>query len=368
MNSKPSTLAHFDSIQLLRFVAALMVVLAHTTEAMGQRIIAFKGLEFWSTGAAGVDIFFVISGFVMTISSRAPTSDARTNRANAWDFIKRRFIRVVPLYWFYTVLKIISVLALPALALRTRLEPDHILASFLFIPYTSPWGIVQPVLPVGWTLNFEMLFYALFAIAIAFNFQRLFFCCIGFCLLYIAAHFAPDVAALNFYGRSILFEFGIGMLIARFHAYRLPLPLAALLVALGIALISGFTSAEDLDRIFKQGLGAGLLVLGAINLEQAPWLKSQLQRVSILGDISYSSYLCHSFLVPISVAVFGHIGLLNASLIIVLTALIVFVGSLASFLWLEKPMTEFLKQRFFKKKPRDHLAHTVTPAPENFRA
>jgi exopolysaccharide production protein ExoZ len=368
MQNRSTPTSHFDSVQLLRFVAALMVVLAHTTEAMAQRISAFKGLEFWAPGAAGVDIFFVISGFVMTVSSRAASPDAATNRANAWDFAKRRLIRVVPLYWFYTVLKIVMVLALPALALRTRLEPDHILASFFFVPYTSPWGIVQPVLPVGWTLNFEMLFYALFAIAIALNFQRLLFCCAAFGVLYIAAHLTADVTVLNFYGQSIIFEFCIGMLVARIYHYRLPPLLALLLVALGAVLIFGFTFVESVDRIFKQGLGAGLLVLGVIHLEQLGWIKTALQKLSILGDISYSSYLCHSFLVPVSVAVLGRLGVLNAPLIIVLTALVVIAGSIASFFWLEKPMTEFLKKKLFKKKHRDHLADTATPAPQNFRA
>lgn len=362
MKPTPSTSPHFASVQLLRFIAAIMVVLAHTTEAMSQRMPAFRDIEFWVTGTSGVDIFFVISGFVMAISSRPASQDRRVNIANAIDFIKRRILRVVPLYWVYTLLKIVSVLALPALALRTTLAPDHTLASFLFIPYMSPWGITQPLLPVGWTLNYEMLFYLIFAMAIALNVNRLLFCLGAFLVLYLGAQLYPETTALTFYGRTLLFEFVIGMLVAQLYVYRLPLSLALLMLIAGIILIS--LESELTNRLFRQGLGSGLLVLGSIYLERSTLIKSALERVSVLGDISYSSYLCHSFLVPLSVTLLAFTAIDSASIVISITLLAVIAGSFASYFYLERPMTVRLKHWLFRA-PSSQAVPVQQPRMEN---
>jgi exopolysaccharide production protein ExoZ len=357
MKMTPSAPTHFASVQLLRFIAAIMVVAAHTTEAMSQRMAPFHNLEFWMTGTSGVDIFFVISGFVMAVSSRPASPDRRRNVANAIDFIKRRILRVVPLYWVYTLLKIVSVLALPALALRTTLDPEHILASFLFIPYMSPWGITQPLLPVGWTLNYEMLFYLIFAVAIALNLNRLLFCLGAFLALYLGGQLFSESTALTFYSRTILFEFAIGMLVAQLYVYRLSLFPALLMVIAGIFLIG--LESETTTRLLRQGLGSGLLVLGGIHLERTLAIKRVLEKVSVLGDISYSSYLCHSFLVPASITLLAYTSLESASVVMAITLLAVIAGSFASYFYLERPMTERLKQWLFKP-----TASRTVPAPQ----
>ncbi|MDB5937705.1 MAG: acyltransferase, partial [Polaromonas sp.] len=154
----------FIGVQILRFVAAMLVVVMHITEAISVRITGAGPDHYWSAGAIGVDIFFVISGFVMAMSTARLPAGNQTNWQAAWIFMKRRLLRIAPLYWFYTLLKAALVLILPSLALRSSIDMQHLLASMLFIPALSPWGLVQPTLPVGWTLNFEMLFYVVFAI------------------------------------------------------------------------------------------------------------------------------------------------------------------------------------------------------------
>lgn len=359
---RDSAPTHFASVQLLRFVAATMVVLMHTTEAMADRMPALRDLAAWTPGGAGVDIFFVISGFVMAVSSRPPSPDSAVNLANAIDFFKRRLLRVVPLYWFYTLLKIAAVLALPALALRTTLDPAHILASFLFIPWTSPWGLIQPVMPVGWTLNFEMLFYAIFAAAIALNVNRLAFCLGAFCLLHAAGLVLPDLAAPAFYGRTLLFEFGIGLLVAELYRHRLAMLPALLMLCAGIALIAHESAV--FDRLFFQGLGAGLLVLGGIHLERNAAVRAALSRLSVLGDISYSSYLCHSFLVPVAVVLLARAQLQEPAVVILITLLAVVAGSFASHFWIERPLTERLKASLFASA-RTSAAPSPRPRMEN---
>lgn len=355
----------YASVQLLRFVAAMLVVVMHTTEAMTLRMPVFRDIGLWVQGASGVDIFFVISGFVMTVSSRPASPDRSANLANAIDFFKRRLLRVVPLYWVYTVLKVALVLIIPVLALRTTIDPAHLTASFLFLPWESPWGLIQPVLPVGWTLNFEMLFYLIFATAIALNCNRLLFCCGVFLVLYVVALWFPDTTALAFYGHTLLFEFGIGMLVARLRNYRLATPWAVLLLIAGTILIG--SNLVGVDRLFLQGLGAGLLVLGGINLERNTSVKRVLEKLGVLGDISYSSYLCHSFLVPLGIVLLAMTPLEHAGLTIALTLLFVTGGSFCSYFWLERPMTTRLKQTFFAPRAATSrvMQQAVTTRMEN---
>jgi hypothetical protein len=155
--------ANFLAIQVLRAVAALLVVLLHAFETWGERVDpAAPGVN-WDNGAAGVDIFFIISGFVMVISSRR-----LVDQAGAWlIFLRHRVVRIVPLYWLLTTAKIVAVLVLGGVVLRTSLDFKSVAGSYLFLPVTDSAGHFRPVLPVGWTLTYEFLFYLLFAAALA---------------------------------------------------------------------------------------------------------------------------------------------------------------------------------------------------------
>ena len=145
------------SIQHLRGVAALMVVFFHCFQWT------------WTpfpTGQAGVDLFFVISGFVMwTVTERQPQSPA--------EFLRRRFARIAPPYWLATLLAAGLALAWPALFLEIRVDPEHLWKSLLFLPHRDPFGNPFPVLPVGWTLIYEVFFYLVFAFAMLFGRARM---------------------------------------------------------------------------------------------------------------------------------------------------------------------------------------------------
>ena len=113
---------------------------------------------------AGVDIFFVISGFIMVYASSRWFGSARAPRV----FLAHRIARIVPLYWATMMVYLAVLLLTPWLLNSEYLAPHFVIASFLFIPAARPDGLVQPLYSLGWTLNYEMFFYALFAIAIAF--------------------------------------------------------------------------------------------------------------------------------------------------------------------------------------------------------
>jgi exopolysaccharide production protein ExoZ len=140
------------SIQYARALAALAVVLAHTG--------AYGSGNAFHIGSAGVDIFFVISGFVMwtTTASRAQTPA---------DFIANRIVRIVPMYWLVTLALVIAAVCVPALFPRLKIDAGHVVASLLFMPSRSPFnGELWPVLVQGWTLNYEMFFYGVFALVL----------------------------------------------------------------------------------------------------------------------------------------------------------------------------------------------------------
>lgn len=154
--------ARFDGIQSLRLVAALLVVITHSTFYTHERLNS--NIEVWRTGAIGVDIFFLISGFVMLI-----TADRFIISKHGWkEFAARRLLRIAPMYWLATTVKLLTMLAIPSAVLHAKLDIGNVILSYFFLPSRNIDGQFAPLLGVGWTLVFEMFFYALFASALFF--------------------------------------------------------------------------------------------------------------------------------------------------------------------------------------------------------
>jgi len=153
-----------SNIQVLRGLAALAVVFYHTDFRI------FKDVH---TDFQGVSIFFVISGFIMTYILQKDTN----------QFMLRRIVRIVPLYWIMTITKYVVTLLMLIIHLKIHGNLSSlfysevlnsntfwvILNSFLFLPYMDSVGNLLPYLGVGWTLNLEMFFYLLLAIMLMFS-------------------------------------------------------------------------------------------------------------------------------------------------------------------------------------------------------
>ena len=340
----------FVGIQILRFVAAMLVVVMHLTQAVSIHITGKGADNYWAAGSSGVDIFFVISGFVMATSTGPSPSAMRDRIQSAWIFLKRRFLRIVPLYWFYTLAKAAVLITLPGLASRSSIDPGHLTASLLFIPAMSPWGFVEPTLPVGWTLNFEMLFYGVFAVAIALGVPRIRFCLLALMLVFFAGRYFDEVVPLAFYAQSIVFEFVLGICIAVYFSRVKTLPTLAgwLAMGAGLILMFGFNWSSSADRLLTWGIAAAFLVLGALWLE--PWTAKArvLAPLSFLGDASYSIYLSHTFVVPAGVLVLRKMGFQDMLVVAPTVLLAVVLSGCASYLWIERPMTRQLKRMLFK--------------------
>ena len=283
----------FFGVQALRGLAALLVVAHHSTQLWSVRMHPASASLGWGNGAAGVDIFFVISGFVMALTGMGSRPMLATT------FLRRRFVRVVPMYWLCTVLAIASLAMRYRSALSGRHELGflHVLASFLFLPTRNIAGQVAPVLAVGWTLSYEMFFYLIFALALALaaNPVRLLIplmiaiSCIG------AIH-RDSWPAITVLTQPIILEFLAGSLLGYAvlkHRQWNPL-LLGILGPLGLAVLLLVPRSNDLSRPLVWGLPAFLIVSATVMLESrlAPFIPRWLLRI---GDASYSLYLIHLF-------------------------------------------------------------------------
>jgi len=276
------------ALQYLRAIAALVVVYSHAciqVPAYQEHVMEF--------GSFGVDIFFVISGFIMLyISKPSHTPGA---------FILNRVRRVAPLYWFFTLLMAMLFLIMPAVFNNANLQADALLKSLFFIPHFSQahpnevWPIVAP----GWSLNFEMYFYAIFAlslfVAVRFRLALISAVIIG---VFVLAWMFPTSGPVNqFFRDNVVFEFIFGMILASLwlKGVRLPSIAGVALFVLGFALL--ILHSQDLGLrqfglpgIVTNGIPAAMVVAGTLYM-----VVPENKLGVLLGDASYALYLSHIF-------------------------------------------------------------------------
>lgn len=278
-------------LQLLRGIAALMVVVFHLAPPLAQA---------WGIGAfpvallaGGVDVFFVISGFIIWRTTAKPG-------VRPWPWWRARLVRIVPMYWLALVATLL-VFALKGWALP---GPVETLKAFLFIPArNSATGEFTPFLVPGWTLHYEFFFYAvmgLLLLVVPRRDARIGAIVLLFGTLVALRRLADPADAIQFrYTSPLMFEFVAGILIARFHErfvlgrFAVPIGLASL--ALALLFLVGVSSRlyPDSPRTLYFGVPALLAVFGTVCLE-APIARHVLQPLKALGDASYSLYLSHT--------------------------------------------------------------------------
>lgn len=289
-------------IQILRGIAATLVVWHHALEEA--QYVVYRGAPpDWLIrfGAAGVDIFFVISGFIMMYVNFAPGRTCQPVRS----FLARRALRIYPLYWACCA----AALSLKALGFfrSVSTEPAFIVNSLLLLPLHETY-----LIGVAWTLVYEMYFYLLFAASLAFANAR------GSLLItisllsaaYLSSHGVPFPSLRAFLSSECVFEFGLGLLVGYVVTQRrLPratqllfIPGLLALIALSARIVAPSTNepASDVQRFFVWGLPATLIVLSAVYWTPASNTLSRWGR--LLGDASFAVYLTHGF-VMVSYAV-----------------------------------------------------------------
>jgi exopolysaccharide production protein ExoZ len=298
-----------QSIQIFRGLAASAIVLLHSIQAYLISVNQQDLLNQYIPLAAGVDVFFVISGFVMMM-----VSDSKTGRErNAITFLANRVARVVPTYWLYTVTLAIAGIIVPSIFRNTVVNHETILKSLFFIPYFRTENMIQPILLVGWTLNYEMLFYLIFAMLIGFSSRNriIAMAAIFICLFIVGLTVYPETAIGKFLSSSLVFEFVSGMVIyAVYRTYGSPAWFQSL-AAFGLAVlvfswigIDGLGSEQT--RFLEWGVPSLLMVYAGLGL---PTMAGMVVRFfERLGDWSYSIYLTHLIVIGVLIKIWTRIG------------------------------------------------------------
>ena len=301
-----------SAIQLLRAIAALLVVFAHAILRQADWAPTDQSTKEIAShmGALGVWIFFIISGFIMSYTNY----DNFGVSGAAGRFMASRIIRIVPIYWLATAVEV---------ALRLRhgagLDVYKLICSLFFIPVAVEPGsmaAMRPTLGVGWTLNYEMMFYACFASVLFLSRKK------GLAVLLLAmtgvvlagTFFKPiadtrdPTSLIAFYSAPIILLFGVGVLIgavARFfkgvHANCSSAVLLSVLAAMLVVDVSLFATFVGICPaaigwlVTFWVISAVCVVLCAmVRIDDSGWVIQKLVR---LGDASYSLYLFHFFMI-----------------------------------------------------------------------
>jgi exopolysaccharide production protein ExoZ len=286
-----------ESIQALRGIAAILVVgfhAAYTLNARGWTHGLNGFLLEWPR--MGVDIFFVVSGAIMVIT----TFDQPAGKDAVTSFLKARLARIAPLYWLLTT--VMLVLSIAANGRNYHPDVRLFLSSYLFFPPAiDETGHQFPILSTGWTLVYEMWFYVLFALSLFLPRQwrvpAVSALLAGSVLAGYAMHLNGAVTGV--YTSPLLLEFlyGCGIGLAYRHGVQIGKGWAALMLAIGVVCLSlsiGHDSGiDDINRFVYWGIPAALVLTGAIYLERnGAWAPSRSLRA--LGNVSYSLYLSHA--------------------------------------------------------------------------
>ncbi len=357
---RPAAPTRYYGIQILRGLAALLVVLHHEAQnaldlfRSTSPAFLFRSttLAFLIHGAAGVDIFFPISGFVLYLTASSVLRQPAT--AGAWrDFAWRRFVRVAPMYWFFTTLKLLLFFAIPATMLHYQFRLWNAAAAYLFLPAVNNLGQPEPPLVVGWTLAYEMLFYVIVTAAIAWRAPLLRFCAVLLVALSLLGLVIPrHWGGLTYLADPIELEFLAGMLLAASaqRLRRLPVYIPLLLSVAALALLSAspIVFVEFMPRrVLVWGIPGILLVLSAIALEPH-FAFSRRRFLLLLGDASFSLYLTHTFIVPAVRVLFTRLDLqatLGLSLFFATGLALCLAVAIPFHLYVELPALNWLSKR-----------------------
>ena len=391
-----ASVGKIDAVQGLRAVAVLLVVWTHSIVAAGYHSTPKQGTFFFlrSFGACGLDIFFVISGFIVSlVATRAVARD----QSSARTFLSRRFTRIFPLYWILTV-----VIVLEAQLGRYPIQWHQVpwIPTLFLLP---GWQYPVPplVLSLGWSLLFEIYFYLVLATWMRVSPRHLIRNTVAFLtgMVALGAIVGIHHPLLVIWSNPVALEFFFGCVIAQvvtriaantagIHPSTI-LPTAHLartvgpwLVALGaIALaatiFTGYGNASEasailagLDgwlRVTVWGLPSALLVLGGVLWR--PAMQSILARLLVfIGDASYSIYLCTNparSMVEHFWRFFGHWGGDAGVLLCLLASLAV---GILCYLAVERPLMRFF-HNWYKQLPfSSDSERAVSPAtPQNSR-
>lgn len=351
----------YKSLQAGRAIAASLVVLFH----LGGAVAADKyfGIAAFSVpfsfGSAGVEFFFVLSGFIILTAHRQDIF--KPHRLSS--YIKKRLIRIYPTYWI--IFLAVFLLAIASPSLRNTVPHDAIilLKSLLLIPQASQvvGGTGAPIINVAWTLHYEMFFYLCFALLIL-NRWLAIICGLTLLYLYVMYNRTPSAGfPLSFLANDYVLLFVMGMLVslastAKNVVANRPWVYASLgavmfaCIALDTVLQINLLSAQ---KTILYGLACSLIIFGLAKAEDQGRVFGGQRPVQILGDASYALYLIHYPLISIlcKLAMLAQLNKLGVFGAIIAYCSILggcLIASVAFHWWIEKPAIRYFRNRHLK--------------------
>jgi exopolysaccharide production protein ExoZ len=344
-------------VQYLRGIAAMMVVIHHAHEQFPATLALLPTAAF----QGGVDIFFAISGFIMMYTTA-------NHPMTGGSFLLKRFVRIAPLYWTMTLLVALAAMIAPRFFHDTVFTWPELITSLAFWPLRNPAhsATIGPLIKLGWTLNYEMFFYFVFAGLILLPpLRRLSAIAVIFSLIVALGWFLnPAAVPLRFWSHPIILEFVggclLGVLEARGTLGRLsPLIAFAVLVLSSVAFFYfGAGALWNFDRVIFRGLPALGITFSVVALdrEQALRIPGRLgAMLLLLGDASYSIYLSHLYAVRGFSNAWEKLHLPISSMLAatVYVLLCVSFGALVGIMvwkYLELPATEWTRRIFMRRR------------------
>ena len=315
-----------DTVQVLRFLAAFSVMMVH---------IPLLGFGIW-----GVDIFFIISGFIMMY----------VTEINDKNFLIRRIIRIVPLYWILTFGVFLIALIKPEFLNNTTANFEHLFKSLFFIPFNKNDIGHYPILFLGWTLNFEIVFYILFSLSLVFFKKNKFIFSSIIIIFFVSIN--SLLAEKNFifstYCSHMFFEFILGMAAYKiWRRFEKKIPISVtnnVSFLLGFILLTFLMNYLNLSRIFAFGVPSFFLLLYFLfflNHLKFPRI------LILLGDASYCIYLIHPYLIQFFYKVMniGKFNFFIQSLLTIFISIIVLIISILIFKLVELPINKYFKRK-----------------------
>ena len=347
-------------LQYIRAIAALLVVYFHAILQL-RTLDPSAALGVALFGQTGVDLFFVLSGFVMWITTYGKP-------ITPLQFYGRRIRRIVPLYWSVTIAAALVAFVAPQILKSTVFNIEHVAASLTFLPWINPADpegkMIMPLIVPGWTLNYEMYFYFLFGALLLVRPQWRLVLLIALLVTIVTVCSLAPVrnTATIFYSNLIVFEFAAGAVLGQLYLKKLRVGLiaAVALVTVSTATLLLYDFLElPYDRILTFGVPAIMIVFAMTSIDFTKYRELRFLRfLRFLGDASYSIYLTHIFVLAGWRMIYSHLpnGILKNEYILVASMLVVScaVGALVH-LFFERPIEQYLSG----KKPRKP---TVKPA------
>lgn len=341
-----------DSLQIIRGYAACLVAMCHIWND------GWLPGTFVELGGVGVDLFFVLSGFIMCLTVKL---NKGSKFANAYLFFKKRVVRIFPIYLICTI---------PLILFVTKAEGMKSLyfyiGNMLLLPSFTDDPTYRLALPPGWTLVYELFFYYLFTVFLLFVSEKkrllymLIVALIG--LVFIVQLFnlqGPQLSWVNFsyiIGDTMLINFALGM--ASYFIFEKYKDKFRIDIWKGIGLLVAFSLISMVfiyfgyPRFIANGIPAFFIILAFLFIDNRSIANSSLMsRLTFLGDASYSIYLTHFYFAFFKLKVIAFVGnfIVNQNLLVNLVDIVLLSLSITAgylfYRWVEKPLIRYFSKR-----------------------